>query len=146
MAEKLLLKKQITLTLDGQKRFGDLYFEPDEQRLSLEQNPGEIAAWESWGIAPWRWVELSSKAPRFMPSHFMEIHDFNHTAGVAGQLVKAGVGRLHKDRALAPFAQPKNPRRIKMLDLDRDIKWARIMAKYPPREKRADPWRTPAPA
>lgn len=146
MAEKLLLKQQITLTLDGKKRFGGLYFEPEYQQLVFEQDPNEIATWERLGFTPWRVTHLTNGVPYFVPGNCVEIYDFNHTAGVAGQLEKLGIGRVTSDRALDRRSNPENPRRIKILALDRGlISDAQFRVNHPPRDKRANPWRTPAP-
>lgn len=43
MTEKLIICKQITLTLEGKKRFGRLVFDPEYNQLRLDQDPTEIA-------------------------------------------------------------------------------------------------------
>lgn len=146
MAEKLLIKKQITLVLGGLSRYGNLYFDPEYQQLTLEQEPAQIEGWTKLGFTPWRLTQLTNSVPMVFPANFVEIHDFNHTEGVAGQLEKLGIGRVYQDKPLVPFAKPANPRRIKVVSLHRDlIDQARFVQKHPPREKRANPWLTPAP-
>lgn len=121
MATTLLLKKQITLTLDGKKRVGDLHFDYENQQLSLHQNETQAQNWDRLGFTAWRWTSLTHGVPYCIPGNCVEIYDFNHTAGVADQLEKLGIGVVATEKAFQPLATPENPRRIKVVALNREL-------------------------
>lgn len=106
MAHTYILQKNITLTLGGVTRTGDLHHEPESAQLWLVQDIDEQR--EALMVTPtrapafWGHVQLTREASLTRKPYTLQIGDFAEHAGLAEQLAALDIIRVMGEGPLNP--------------------------------------------
>lgn len=108
MARTYILQRNITLTLDGVTRTGDLHHEPEAAQLWLvqdldEQREALTPQTQRMNTAPfWGHVRLTREASLTRKPYTLQIGDFNEHAGLAEQLADLDIITVMGEGPLNP--------------------------------------------